>query len=202
MKLVGLFDSPYVRRVAVSLRLYGFEFEHVALSVFRNQDEMRKINPLLKVPMLVLDSGEKLVESSFILDYLDGEVPAEQRLTPPAGEARRRVQQQCATALLAVEKAVQIYYETTLRPKEFTYAPWVERCTEQMHTAFGMLETLPLSPALSGAPLTQADVTMAVVVRFAQYVLPAEFPAGRYPRLEKLSSFCESLPAFAQTPLE
>ena len=61
MKLIGLFDSPYVRRVAVSMRLLGFDFEHVALSVFRNQDEMRQINPLVKVPMLVLDSGEKLI---------------------------------------------------------------------------------------------------------------------------------------------
>lgn len=202
MKLIGLFDSPYVRRVAVSMRLYGIDFEHVALSVFRHQDEMRKINPLLKVPMLVLDSGEKLVESSFILDYLDGEAPEEKRLTPCAGPARRKVQQQCATALLAVEKAVQIYYETTLRPSEFTYAPWVARCTEQMHTAFGMLEALPLSAALGGAPLTQADVTTAVVLRFAQFVLPAEFPGGRYPQLEKLSAHCEALPAFAQTPLE
>lgn len=202
MKLIGLFDSPYVRRVAVSMRLYGIDFEHVALSVFRHQDEMRKINPLLKVPMLVLDSGEKLVESSFILDYLDGEAPEEKRLTPCAGPARRKVQQQCATALLAVEKAVQIYYETTLRPSEFTYAPWVARCTEQMHAAFGMLEALPLSAALSGAPLTQADVTTAVVLRFAQFVLPAEFPGGRYPHLEKLSAHCEALPAFAQTPLE
>lgn len=202
MQLIGLFDSPYVRRVAVTMRLYGIDFEHVALSVFRHQDEMRKINPLLKVPMLVLDSGEKLIESSFILDYLDGEIPEEKRLTPASGPARRKVQQQCATALLAVEKAVQIYYETTLRPKEFAYAPWVERCTAQMHTAFGMFEALPPSEAPAGASLTQADVTMAVVLRFAQYVLPTEFPRGRYPQLEKLTAYCEALPAFAQTPLE
>ena len=88
MKLIGLFDSPYVRRVAVSMRLLGFPFEHVALSVFRNQDEMRQINPLVKVPMLVLDSGEKLIESTFILDYLDGEAAPEKRLMPAAGHAR------------------------------------------------------------------------------------------------------------------
>lgn len=202
MKLIGLYDSPFVRRVAVSMRLYGMGFEHVALSVFRHQDEMRKINPLLKVPMLVLDNGETLLESSLILDYLDAEAPEEKRLTPLSGPARRKVQQQCATALVAVEKAMQIYYETTLRPKEFTYPAWVERCTGQMHTAFGMMESLPPSPALDGAPLTQADVTTAVVLRFAQYVLPSEFPLGRYPQLERLSAFCESLPAFAQTPLE
>ncbi|HZW12412.1 MAG TPA: glutathione S-transferase family protein [Noviherbaspirillum sp.] len=202
MKLIGLYDSPYVRRVAVTMRLYGLEFEHVALSVFRHQDEMRKINPLLKVPMLVLDNGEKLIESSLILDYLDSEAPEEKRLTPLSGPARRKVQQQCATALVAVEKAVAIYYDTTLRPKEFSYAPWVTRCTEQMHIAFGMMEAQPQSAALAGAPLTQADVTAAVVLRFAQYVLPSEFPQGRYPQLERLSAFCEALPAFVQTPLE
>lgn len=202
MKLIGLYDSPFVRRVAVSMRLYGIAFEHVALSVFRHQDEMRKINPLLKVPMLVLDSGEKLIESSLILDYLDSEAPEDKRLTPLSGPERRKVQQGCATALVAVEKAMQIYYDTTLRPQEFSYAPWVARCTEQMHTAFSMMEALPPSAALTGAPLTQADVTTAVALRFAQYVLPAEFPQGRYPQLEQLSAYCEALPAFAQTPLE
>lgn len=202
MKLIGLYDSPFVRRVAVSMRLYGLAFEHVALSVFRHQDEMRKINPLLKVPMLVLDSGETLLESSLILDYLDGEAPEEKRLTPLRGPERRKVQQQCATALVAVEKAMQIYYDTTLRPKEFSYAPWVARCAEQMHTAFGMMEAQPQSEILAGAPMTQADVTTAVVLRFAQYVLPSEFPQGRYPQLEQLSAYCEALPAFVQTPLE
>lgn len=202
MKLIGLYDSPYVRRVAVSLCLYGIEFEHVALSVFRHQDEMRKSNPLLKVPMLVLDDGEKLLDSSFILDYLDSEVPLEKRLTPASGAARLQVQQQCATALVAVEKAVQVVYETTLRPKEFSYMPWVERCTTQMHTAFAMMEALPPSDAMTGAPLTQADVTRAIVYRFANYALPLEFRPGRYPQLERLSAYCEALPAFVQTPLE
>jgi len=202
MKLIGLYDSPFVRRVAVSMRLYGVTFEHVALSVFRHQHEMRKINPLLKVPMLVLDSGETLIESSLILDHLDSGAPEEKRLTPLRGPERRTVQQRCATALVAAEKAVQVYYDTTLRPKEFSYAPWVARCTEQMHTAFGMMEALPQSAALDGAPMTQADVTTAVVLRFAQYVLPSEFPQGRYPQLETLSAYCEALPAFVQTPLE
>ena len=202
MKLIGLYDSPYVRRVAVTLRLYGFEFEHVALSVFRHQEEMRKMNPMMKVPMLVLDNGEKLADSSFILDYLDGEVAPEKRLIPSAGPERRRVQQHCASALLTVEKAVQIVYDTTLRPAEFSYAPWVERCRGQMHTGFEMLEAMPPAKALSGGLLTQGDVTAAVVMRFVRHVLPAEVPAGRYPNLDRLSAHCESLPAFVDIPLE
>jgi len=202
MQLIGLFDSPFVRRVAVSMRLLGFPFEHVALSVFRNQEEMRKINPLVKVPMLVLDNGEKLIESSFILDYLDGIAPENKRLIPATGEARRKIQQQCAVALIGTEKAVQIVYDTQLRPVQFSYAPWVERCTQQMHDAFGMLDAQPASAVLSGAPMTQGDVTTAVAINFAQYMLPAQFPAGRYPRLEQLSDYCEALPAFVDTPLE
>lgn len=202
MKLIGLFDSPYVRRVVVSLRLQGFAFEHLPLSVFRHIDEMRKINPLVKVPMLVLDSGEKLIESSYILDYLDGEVAPERRLVPATGAPRRQVLQQCATALIAAEKAVQVYYETANRPAEFTYQVWADRCTEQMHDAFAMMEAQPESAVLSGAPITQADVTTAVAFRFARFVHPAQFPVDRYPRLEKLSAHCEALPAFKETPLE
>ncbi len=202
MKLIGLFDSAYVRRVAVSMRLQGFAFEHVALSVFRHQDEMRRVNPLVKVPMLVLDDGDKLIESSFILDYLDGIAAPERRLVPASGTERQRLLQQCAVALVATEKAVQVYYETQLRPAEFSYGPWVARCTGQMHEAFGMLDATPASPLLSGAQITQADVTKAVALRFARFVHPAQFPADRYPRLEKLSAHCEALPAFLETPLE
>lgn len=202
MKLIGLFDSPYVRRVAVSTRLLGFDFEHVALSVFRNQDEMRQINPLLKVPMLVLDSGEKLIESTFILDYLDGEAAPEKRLMPVAGHARMQMQQHCAVALVATEKTMQVYYETNLRPKEFVYSPWVERCSRQMHDAFSMLDAIPSTGIMAGAPINQTDITSAVALGFARHVLPDLVPAGRYPCLERLAAQCEALPAFVQTPLE
>jgi glutathione S-transferase len=184
------------------MRLQGFAFEHVALSVFRHVDEMRKINPLVKVPMLVLDNGDTLIESSFILDYLDGEAAPERRLIPASGAARRQIQQHCAIALIGAEKAVQVVYETTLRPPEFTYQSWVDRCTVQMHDAFAMLEAQPLSPLLSGAPITQADVTSAVALRFARFMHPAQFPLERYPRLQQLSAYCEALPAFIETPLE
>jgi len=201
MKLIGLFDSPYVRRVAVSMRLQGFAFESVQLSVFRHIEEMRKINPLVKVPMLVLDNGEKLIESNFILDYLDGEVAPEKRLIPASGALRRQIQQHCAIALIAAEKSVQIAYETKYRPAEFTYAEWAGRCRTQLEDAFTLLEAQPVSPVLSGAPITQADVTTAVAARFATYI-NSDLDLSRYPRVQELSAYCEALPAFIETPLE
>lgn len=202
MQLIGLYDSPYVRRVAISMRLLGLPFEHIALSVFRHQDEMRKINPLLKVPVLVLDNGERLIDSTFILDYLDDLAPPEKRLVPASGEGRRIVQQQCAIALVATEKTIQAYYETTLRPSAFSYAPWIDRCIAQMHDAFSMIEAQSDSGLLTGARITQADITKAVALRFARHVHGDHFPRGRYPCLDRLSDHCETLPAFVAAPLE
>ncbi len=88
MILVGQFDSPFVRRVAIALHHYGMPFERRVLSVFKDFDEMLAINPLGKVPSLILDDGEVLFESRAIIDFLDGIPPSEKRLAP-AGEPER-----------------------------------------------------------------------------------------------------------------
>ncbi|WP_236269837.1 glutathione S-transferase N-terminal domain-containing protein, partial [Pseudomonas lactis] len=75
MKLVGMLDSPYVRRVAVSLELYGVDFVHEPLSVFSTYAEFAQINPVVKAPTLVLDDGTVLMDSSLILDYLEALAP-------------------------------------------------------------------------------------------------------------------------------
>ncbi|MEG1053395.1 MAG: glutathione S-transferase N-terminal domain-containing protein, partial [Janthinobacterium sp.] len=70
MKLIGMLDSPYVRRVAICLQLQGIRYEHLSLSVFRHIDAVREINPVIKVPTLVLDDGQVLMDSTLILQYL------------------------------------------------------------------------------------------------------------------------------------
>ncbi len=69
MKLIGMLDSPYVRRVAISLQLLDLAFEHQSLSVFRGFDAFRRINPVVKAPTLVCDDGTVLMDSSLILEY-------------------------------------------------------------------------------------------------------------------------------------
>src|ERR687898_2565159 len=90
MMLVGQYDSPYVRRVAVSLRVLEFEYEHDTRSVFADFDAMRAINPLGRIPSLVLDGGEVLIDSAAILDWLDQTVGPERALLRPGGTQRRR----------------------------------------------------------------------------------------------------------------
>jgi len=66
-----MLDSPYVRRVAISLHSLNLAFEHLPLSVFRNMGEFSEINPLIKAPTLVCDTGEVLMDSTLILSYID-----------------------------------------------------------------------------------------------------------------------------------
>ena len=71
MILIGQFDSPFVRRVAIALRLYDLPFEHRPWSTFGDADKIAPYNPLRRVPTLVFEDGEVLIESTAILDYLD-----------------------------------------------------------------------------------------------------------------------------------
>ena len=68
MQLIGMLDSPYVRRVAVSLQLLGLPFEHRSLSVFRGFEQFRQVNPVVKAPTLGCDDGTLLMDSGLILD--------------------------------------------------------------------------------------------------------------------------------------
>ena len=71
MFLIGQYDSPFVRRVSIALPFYGIGFEHWPWSIFGDADRIAPYNPLLRVPTLVLDDGEALIESTVILDYLE-----------------------------------------------------------------------------------------------------------------------------------
>ena len=116
MILVGQYDSPYVRRVAVSLRVLGFAYEHDARSVFGDFDAMREINPLGRIPSLVLDGGEVLIDSAAILDWLDQTVGPARALMPPAGAERRRALRLIALATGAIDKIGAAAYERLMRP--------------------------------------------------------------------------------------
>ena len=142
MKLVGMLDSPYVRRVAISLELYGVAFEHQSLSVFSTFDEFSRINPVVKAPTLVLDDGTVLMDSGLILEYLEALAPADKKLLPQQTVALARDLQVIGLALAACEKTVQIVYEHHLRPAEKLHQPWIDRVTGQLLAAYSLLETL------------------------------------------------------------
>jgi glutathione S-transferase len=201
--LVGMPDSPYVRRVAISARLMGLPFEHQQVSVFRHYDRFKSINPVVKAPSLVCDDGTVLMDSTLILDYLEELVAPARRLLPLEGDARREALRLTGLALAACEKCVQIVYEKE-RPADKHHVPWLERVTEQANTAFGELEksAAKAKPWLEGERFGAADVAVACAWRFGQYYASVEVAAASFPALVAYSARAEALPEFISTPLD
>ena len=201
MKLIGMMDSPYVRRVAISLRLMGIAHGHDQISVFRHMDAFRAVNPVIKAPTLVCDDGGTIMDSSLILDYAEALSGPGKGLMPRDLPGRQTALSLIGLALAACEKAVQIEYERK-RPAERQYAPWLERVTAQLHAAVGELEKAAAGDHLVGGTLTQADVTVAVAWTWVRYIVPDVARAEQAPKLTAFTARMEAMPAFRETPLE
>ncbi len=196
MILVGQYDSPFVRRVAVSLRVQGLAYEHDTRSVFADFQAMRRINPLGRIPSLILDNGETLIDSATILDWLDQRVGPERALVPATGSARRQCLWRVALAVGAVEKAGAAVYEQVVRPSAYRWPDWIERCRTQ---AAGAIERLAAEEWPAEARLDQAQITSACMIRYMRLANTGLLPPGRYKALDALSARCEARPEFQAT---
>jgi glutathione S-transferase len=203
MRLIGMLDSPYVRRVAVSLKFMGLPFTHEPVSVFRHFDVFAGINPVVKAPTLVADDGTVLMDSSLILEHLERLAP-ERSLMPLDVGAHARAQRLTGLALAACEKAVQIVYEYNLRPAEKQHQPWIDRVRGQLLAAYRLLETeIGSGPGwLFGARPLQPDISTTVAWRFTQSMLGDIVLRSDHPALSSFSDRMEALPELLSTPAE
>jgi glutathione S-transferase len=202
MQLIGMLDSPYVRRVAVSLQLLGLRFEHKPVSVFSTFAQFQAINPVVKAPSLVCDDGVVLMDSTLILQYAEAIAAPRASLVPRGTAELKRSLRITGLALAACEKSVQIVYEHELRPSEKLHQPWLSRVTGQVLAAYGALEAeLTHQPlAASSASIDQAGVSTAIAWHFTQQMLPQVVAAANYPALQAFSRQAEALPEFLAAP--
>ena len=202
MQLIGMLDSPYVRRTAISLRLLNIPFEHQAISVFRTFEQFRHINPVVKAPTLICDDDTILMDSTLIIDH--AESIAGRSLMPTDRSERLRALRVVGLALAACEKAVQIVYERNLRPAEKQHEPWVTRVQTQLMAAVAALEGEQENDRLicDQHTINQAGITTAVTWRFIQMMFPNLVAATDYPMLAAYSAAAESLPEFKASPPE
>ncbi|WP_445146419.1 glutathione S-transferase family protein [Dyella sp. Tek66A03] len=200
MELIGMLDSPYVRRTAISLRLLGVPFTHRSLSVFSDFDEFQSINPQVKAPTLVLDNGALLVDSNLIIDWAET-ISERPSLMPGESAARLRALRLIGTALTASEKSVQIVYEHK-READKRDAAWLQRVKGQLHAAYGVLEREidGVDGWLFGNSPGQADVSIAVAWGFTQLVTPEAVDPASYPRLAAFAMRAEQHPDFMALP--
>lgn len=193
MILIGQYDSPFTRRVAITMRLYGLPFEHRPWSVFGDSERLGAVNPLVRVPTLVLDDGLALTDSTAILDHLDQQVEPARRLVPSGGKLRTEVLRICALAGGIGDKAVALFYE--LRLHEAPSAFYVARCEAQIRTTLALLEqerAARATPFWFGDTIGQADITVSTILRHLREAHPGLGDLADQPMLARL---CETLEA-------
>lgn len=200
MLLVGMLDSPYVRRAAIAGTILGVSFEHQSVSVFRHMDRFRTINPLIKAPSLVADDGTVLMESQLIIQHMED--VAGKSLRPKDPAARLADLRATALAIVTCEKAIAIEYERK-RPEAIRHAPWLERVAEQLQEALAALDmiagerwkTLP-------ATWTHGAIGAAVAWGFIRFTIPDAVPADAFPALAAHAARCEATEVFQHWPID
>jgi len=201
MKLIGGFGSPYVRRVAVSLNFLGFDWDQEAVSVFDKPETVKKYNPLVRVPTVVLDDGEALVESYAILDALDDIAGDAKRLVPAGGIKRRTVMQLAAVGTGTMDKAVWAFYEGRFHPAEKVHEPWVAHNDAQVVGGLGYLDACAQKAGdgwlAGGDRISQADISATVAIGFANRVRPKLGVLEKFTNLAKFAARCETMEEFS-----
>ncbi len=199
MRLVGQYDSPFVRRVAVALNEYGLPYEHLPWSVWADETQLAKLTPLRRVPVLMLDDGQALIESSAILDSLDELVSLDRALLPRTGMDRRQGLQVCALASGLADKAVSLLYEHVLRAPEHRNERWAKRCTSQIGETLALLEKQRASKASAfwlGERISHADIAVGCTLRFTREAHPERFSWSSWPALAAHAERCEARESF------
>ncbi len=196
MILIGQYDSPFVRRVAITLRLYELAYEHRPWSVWGDAETIAEHNPLRRVPTMLLDDGFTLVDMNSILDALDERVGA-RALLPDAGPERREGLRLAALSTGLADKAVSLLYETLFHPTPS--ATWSARCERQIADTLTVLEKERAARATRyflGPNLSHADVAFGCAFRFVREAHAGRVATESYPRLSVFSADLEALPAF------
>ncbi|MBC8269803.1 MAG: glutathione S-transferase family protein [Rhodospirillaceae bacterium] len=201
MILIGRLLSPFVRRTQVSLNVLGFECQRNPLGTATDSAAIGELNPLRRVPALVLDDGEVLIDSIAILDYLDELVGPGRALLPAAGSERRKAQRLLSLAVGAAEKTVVAHYEKSRRPEDRFWDQWFDAALGQALSGMAALEAAAPGDGgwLAGSDMSQVDITTAVVYEFINIVLPGQIDENDFPRLKAIARRMNELEAFSST---
>ena len=197
MILIGQFDSPFVRRVGIAMTLYELPFSHRPWSVFGDVEKIRPYNPLVRVPTLVLDDGEVLIESHSIIDYLDSLVPAERVMFPLTEPARHQALKVAALATGLADKAVSLFYEKRLH-REVSDV-WVNRCRTQIEAVLAVLDKDRAGRSGTywfGERIGHADIAVAATLRFLGEAHAGLISLADFPALSVHAARLEALPVF------
>lgn len=200
MILYGRLLSPFVRRVAVQAALQGHALDRRDILVQGPDFErLREMNPIGRVPVVVLDDDTMLVETWAICDWLDETAPNGRRLLPTGGVERRDALQRLSIAAGTAEKAVSLVYERNRRPEEFHWMDWQQRLVAQIQGGLRAMDAaVPDTGWLGGSEMDITDIATAIALDFVQITNPWVLSGG-FDRLKAFADRANEVPEMGAT---
>ncbi|MFA9215943.1 MAG: glutathione S-transferase family protein [Sphingomonadaceae bacterium] len=201
MKLIGSLTSPYVRKVRVVLAEKKLDYQFELEDVWSPTTAIQNLNPLGKVPSLVLEDGTVLIDSRVMVEYLDTLTPV-CKLLPPNGRDRADIKCWEALADGLLDAAILIRLERTQRPPALQSADWIARQQRKVTLGLAALaERLGEQPYCAGIHYSLADVAVGCALgwltfRFPEIEWRTAHPqlARLYDKLSERASFKDTVP--------
>ena len=198
MKLIGSLTSPYARKARIVLAEKKIEYEFVLDNPWDAASGVPRLNPLGKVPVLVLDDDSTLFDSRVIVEYLDGVSP-NNRLLPAAGRERIRIKRWEALADGVLDAAVAAFLEAK-RPKKERSASWIARQREKIDRSLEMMsEELGEQPWCAGNAFSLADVAVGTALGYLDFRLADIKWREQHANLARLFDELMARTSFAET---
>jgi len=174
MKLIGSLASPYTRKVRIVLAEKKIDYDFEIDNPWKADAKAAKLNPLGKVPVLVLDDGRTLFDSRVIVGFLDNASPIS-RLVPAENRERVEARRWEALADGVLDAGVLARIENQ-REAKLRSAPWVERQMGKVRAGLAAMDSeLGDKPWCVGNGYTLADIALGVCLGWLDF---------RYPKMD------------------
>ena len=199
MKLLGGTISPYTRKVRIVLAEKKIDCDFEIADVNPPENPVNALNPLGKVPTLLLDDGTALFDSRVIVEFLDSVSPIS-RLIPDDNRERVAVRRWEALADGCLDAGLLVRYES-VRPKKEQSAAWSSKQTGKLKRSLAaMALELGDRPWCHGERYTLADIAVGSCLGWVEFRKPADIDyRADYPNLARFYDKLMERPAFADT---
>lgn len=200
--LVGSLASPYVRKVRIVLAEKKLDYRFQEDNPWSPDTQLGQINPLGKVPALLIDGKEALYDSRVIVEYLDTLSPVG-KLIPAAGRERAYVKTWEALADGVLDAGVNARMERTWagRTDAQRCEAWIERSLAKVQRGLDAMQTQAASaqPFLTGLHLSLADIAVVTALDWLAFRFPETNWLADRPALAALCEKVAARPSFAET---
>ena len=198
MKLIGSHPSPYTRKVRIVMAEKRIEAEFVEDNVWSADTKVTEINPLTKVPVLVMDDDITLYDSRVIVEFLDGVTPVS-KLIPEGGRDRALVKRWEALGDGIADAGIAMFLERK-RPPETRGKEWIARQQSKVENAIAAAaRDLGDRDYCHGLSLSLGDISLACALLWLEFRMPEITWREQYPNLKAWIEKLEARPSFIDT---